>query len=130
VYVEEQARWKANARRETDSLVSTDERGRRPIAAKNFESEFRNESRTSAITWPKERVIDGRLPALRAVVAGEVCAAILALRQRSMSIFVSTELAPVRSSLDNCNRCVTEDNFCRFIGPSVARLQKDFLCVD
>jgi len=72
-------------------------------------------------------VIDGGLPALRAVVAGEVCAAILALRQQSMPIFLSTEPAPSGSSLDSGNRCVTEDNFCRFIGHIVARLQKDFL---
>jgi hypothetical protein len=56
--------------------------------------------------------------------------AVLALRQHSAPIFASTEPAPAGSSLDGGNHCVTEDNLCRFIGHTTARLQKDFLCVD
>src|SRR5206468_3157669 len=75
-------------------------------------------------------VIDRGLPALDAVMAGERCAAVLAVRERSMPIFASTEPAPSGGSLDRRNRRVTEDNLCRFIGHTIARLQKDFLCVD
>jgi basic amino acid/polyamine antiporter, APA family len=35
-----------------------------------------------------------------------------------------------RSSFDSANRCITEDNLCRFIGHTSASLQKDFLGVD
>ena len=75
-------------------------------------------------------VIDRGLPTLRAVMAGERNAAILAVRQQSMTIFASTKLSPAWDSLDSRNRCVPEDNLCRFIGHTTARLQKDFLCVD
>ena len=75
-------------------------------------------------------VIDGGLPALPAIVAGKLCAAVLAVRQQSIRIFVSTEPAPARDALDSGNRCVTEDNFCRFIGHTTARLQKVFIGVD
>jgi hypothetical protein len=131
VYVEEEPRLKANAWRETDSLVSTDERAKRLIVAKNFKSQIQERiKKIDDNVAEAAAVINGGLPALRVVVAVEVCASILALRQRSMSILVSREPAPARSSLDSGNRCVTEDNFCRFIGPIVARLQKDFFCVD
>src|SRR5882724_652622 len=75
-------------------------------------------------------IVDGRLPALGAVRSTQRGIAIFAMRQRSMPIFASTEPAPTRSSLDSGNRCITEDNLCRFIGHTSASLQKDFLGVD
>src|SRR6266516_1047036 len=71
-------------------------------------------------------VIDRGLPALRAVMADELCTAILAVRQHSMRIFGSTEPAPARRSLDRGNRCVAEDNFCRFIGHISDEVTKGF----
>jgi len=59
-----------------------------------------------------------------------LCSAILAVRQQSMTIFASTKLSPAWDSLDRGNCCISEDNFCRFIGHIVARLQKDSLYVD
>jgi len=52
------------------------------------------------------------------------------VRQHSVPIFASTKPAPAGSSLDGRNRCVTEDNLCRFIGHTSASLQKASLDVD
>src|SRR5437899_12460793 len=71
-------------------------------------------------------VIDRGLPALRAVMADELCTAILAVRQHSMRIFASTEPPPARGSLDSRDRCVTEENFCRFIGHNGGEVTKRF----
>ena len=59
-------------------------------------------------------------------VAGERNAAILAVRQQSMTIFASTKPAPTGSSLDSGDGCVTEDNFCRFIGHIRGEVTKRF----
>src|SRR6266478_2253527 len=71
-------------------------------------------------------VIDRGLPALRAVMADELCTAILAMRQSSALIFASTEPPPARGSLDSRDRCVTEENFCRFIGHIRGEVTKRF----
>src|SRR5882724_3899924 len=71
-------------------------------------------------------VIDRGLPALRAVMTDELCTAILAVRQHSMRIFASTEPAPSGSSLDRGNCCISEDNFCRFIGHNGGEVTKRF----
>jgi len=47
-----------------------------------------------------------------------------------VSIFASTEPPPARGSLDSRDRCVTEENFCRFIGHTAASLQKQLFGVD
>jgi len=75
-------------------------------------------------------VIDRGLPALRAVMPLELRTAVLTVRQYSVPIFTSTKPASAGSSLDGGNRCVAEDNLCRFIGHTSASLQKASLDVD
>lgn len=57
-------------------------------------------------------------------MASERCAAILAMRQVSMLMFLSTGRTPARSSFDRGNRRVTQDNFCRFVGHFVEEITK------
>ncbi len=100
---------------------------RSAIVVKNFESQFRNSVQHIGDDMAEgAAIIDGGLPALCAVMAGELCAAILAVRQSSRSIFASTEPAPAGSSLDGGNRCVAEDNLCRFIGHISSEITKRF----
>ena len=75
-------------------------------------------------------VIDRSLAALGTPVSLQLRAAILAMRQSSRLIFASTEPPPARGSLDSHDRCVTEENFCRFIGHTAASLQKQLFGVD
>jgi hypothetical protein len=63
-------------------------------------------------------------------MALQFSAAILAVRGRFLSVFLSTKPSPAGSSLDGGNRRVAENNFCRLIGHMTASLQKHFICVD
>src|SRR5215472_3328603 len=75
-------------------------------------------------------IFDCRLSAVRAPMALQFSAAILAVRQRFILVFLSTKPSPTGSSLDGGNRCVAENNFCRLISHMFASLPKHFLGVD
>jgi hypothetical protein len=75
-------------------------------------------------------IIDRRLAAPRTPMPLQFCAAILAVRQRWTYLFRPTKQSRARSPFDCANRRVAKENFCGFIRHTVARLQKDFRCVD
>jgi basic amino acid/polyamine antiporter, APA family len=60
-------------------------------------------------------VVDSRLSAVRAPMALQFSAAILAVRGRFLSVFLSTKPSPAGGSLDGGNRCVAENDLCRLI---------------